>query len=347
LSAPIHSALVSYATHSRRGPPAVLWLVLGLGLGVSIVLAALLFAFPEASRQRDHDKSHEAAKQPDVRIIVVQTRSDGTSSSATVERAVKRPALPAEDEREVRLAGHSSREQIARGGDGVKTSDDATLKKESATTPRWKSNKPPPIGDPEDDSPGIGLMLRERVVTRKNEPTRLAGANGKAERTEGNPAGDSADKKSKAEIETAVKALEAAGIKCEKDSQSGQVTRIDGSFRMTNELMKHVAQLRGVVVLKLSFSDVTDEGLAHVKDLSGLEELILNETKVGDEGVAHLVGLGELAKLDLEKTAVSDKCLAQLKTLAKLEHVDLRKTAVTPSKVKELAEALPEARIRS
>jgi hypothetical protein len=315
-------------------------------LGVCIVLAALLFATPKETGRGDRDKSQAASKQPDVRIIVVQTGSDGKSSSATVERAVKRVVLPAEDDREVSLVGQLSRDRVAVDGDGVKMSSDASGKKESAATPRWKSSNPPPIGDPEDDSPGIGLILRERVVTRKNEPARGRGTNGVDEGTNGAQDGELANKKSKAETEVAIKALEAAGIRCEKDSQSEKVTRIDGSFRMTNELLKHVAKLRGVVVLKLSFSDVTDEGLAHVKDLSGLEELILNETKVGDDGVAHLVGLGELVKLDLEKTAVSDKCLATLKTLAKLTHVDLRKTAVTPERVKELADALPEARIR-
>jgi hypothetical protein len=197
--------------------------------------------------------------------------------------------------------------------------------------PRWKSDRPPPVGDPDDDSPVLGLMLRERpeppvgpVEDASKQPPRALAKD---------------DAKS-------IAALTAAGIRCDKDSEGGRVTRVDGSFRMTDALMAHVAKLPGVVELKLSFTDVTDGGLAHVKDLAELEELMLNQTKITDKGLEHLEKLTKLKKLDLEKTLVSDDIVARLKTLKELNHLDLRGTTITPAAAASLKEALPTAKIR-
>jgi hypothetical protein len=144
----------------------------------------------------------------------------------------------------------------------------------------------------------------------------------------------------------AVAALVAAGIRCDKDSATGRVTRIDGSFRMTDALMPHVAKLPGLVYLKLSFSDVTDAGLAYIKELTSLKELILNESKVTDAGMAHLANLTELEKLDLEKTKVGDQSLSQIERLKSLKHLDIRGTGVTSGRLETLKQALPDANIR-
>ena len=145
----------------------------------------------------------------------------------------------------------------------------------------------------------------------------------------------------------AIAALAAAGIRTEKGTDSGLVARLDGSFRMTDAMMPHVAKLPGLAYLKLSFSDITDAGLANLKNASALKELILNETAVTDAGLAHLAGLAALEKLDLEKTRVTDAAIAELKSLKNLKQLDVRNTKVTPPAVTELRESLPDARIRN
>ena len=86
----------------------------------------------------------------------------------------------------------------------------------------------------------------------------------------------------------AIQELAAAKIGFHKDETSGLVDRLDGSFRMTDALMAHVAKLPNLVQLKLSLSNVGDAGLAHVSNLTGLKELLLNESKVTDASLAHL-----------------------------------------------------------
>jgi len=338
----IPSALASYGRRPQREAPAVVWLVLGLGLGVSIVLAVLLFAFPQAIGRGNQDVDQPRAEQNDVRIIVVPSTSESAHSPTTVARVVKTASLATGEQRNVELVRQVERERSRSSDDGAKRDDEAG-KRMTPGSPRWMSNNPPPIGDPDDDSPGIGLVVREPVVTTKRMNADRRALDDEVTNEEADAAGAMT---SKSDSDAAIKALEAAGVKCEKDSETGQVKRIDGSFRMTDELMLHVARLPNVVVLKISFSDVTDEGLAHVKDLSGLRELILNETKVTDSGIEHLDALSDLEKLDLEKTAVSDACIEQLTKLTKLKHIDVRKTTITPAGITELQKVLPGAKVR-
>ncbi|MEX2140057.1 MAG: hypothetical protein WD894_12400 [Pirellulales bacterium] len=211
------------------------------------------------------------------------------------------------------------------------------------STAQWLSNRPPPIGDPEDDAPGMGLMLRLRGPERLGSPpSSMDGSDTDL------PARKTPQPPPRAQDDpAAVAALAAAGIRCDKDAVTGLVTRVDGSFRMTDALMPHVAKLSGLVELKLSFADITDAGLPHVKDLTGLQELILNQTKITDAGLVHLEKLVKVEKLDLEKTLVSDACLEHLKKLERLKHLDLRGTKITPSGADGLKAAFPSAKIRN
>jgi hypothetical protein len=303
-------------------------MIVGIGLGAAVVLAVLMFSPPAFLRS---DDSGEMDQRP---VSSVTAReSDGSLSptaKAAGQSAESRTALPSRAEVQAEIERQQLLRQVVREELGRAVVEEPANAAENPN-PRWKSDRPPPIGEPDDDSPPLGLMLPER----REPPVRPI--------DEGSESTKPALAKDDAK---AIAALVAAGIRCEKDPEGGRVTRVDGSFRMTDALMAHVAKLPGLVHLKLSFADVSDAGLAHAKDLGELEELILNQTKVTDAGIVHLEKLTKLKKLDLEKTLVSDDSVARLKAFKALNHLDVRGTKITPDAAASLTEALPSAKIR-
>jgi hypothetical protein len=322
-------------------------MIVGIGLGAGVVLVVLTFSPPGFLRGDGTSESDQPANSSAMRRQIQESQQPAVKTSPNEGKALlpTRVEVQAEIQRQ-QLLRQVVREELGRaatdedqvmGGSLDSTSrvvrgsaDPAQPVEDPA--PRWKSDRPPPIGDPDDDSPGLGLMLPER----REPPVRpVKDANEKP------PAPVAAKDDAKA-----IAALVAAGVRCDKDSESGRVTRVDGSFRMTDALMAHVAKLPGLVHLKLSFAEVTDAGLAQVKELGHLEELILNQTKISNAGLAHLEKLSRLKKLDLEKTLVSDDAVARLKTFKEINHLDLRSTKITPAAAASLKEALPTAKIR-
>jgi hypothetical protein len=301
-------------------------MIVGIGLGAGVVLAVLTFSPP---RFLAGDADSETEQRPTATAVRSPSNDTPTAAKPTNQLLQTQSALPTRAEVQAEIERQQLLRQVVREELGRAVEEDSSKPIEDAN-PRWKSDRPSPIGEPGDDSPPLGLMLPERrtmpaqPVEEAREPTPVLAK----------------------DDEKAVAALVAAGIRCDKESEGGRVTRVDGSFRMTDALMARVAKLPGLVHLKLSFAEVTDAGLAHVKDLTQLEELILNQTKVTDAGVAHLEKLTKLSKLDLEKTLVSDDSIARLKALKQLSHLDLRGTKVSAPAAAGLKEALGGARIR-
>ncbi len=335
--APFPSLAPSRFPRRRRGTPELVWMFVGIGLGACVVLAVLAVALPGLFRQaaRSDEGPNDSLAQP------AATAPDRTTAHHQTKR-IRLPQSEHDNPRDVVRSITSQREmlrQLLREEMSRADAESDTAAPEPAESPRWLSSRPPPIGDPEDDSPGIGLVLPERVAkNRTPAATATSRPPTPREPPPPEPVKDDAG---------AIAALAAAGIRTEKGTDSGLVARLDGSFRMTDAMMPHVAKLPGLVYLKLSFSDITDAGLANLKNASALKELILNETAVTDAGLAHLAGLAALEKLDLEKTRVTDAAIAELKSLKNLKQLDVRNTKVTPPAVTELRESLPDARIRN
>ena len=311
----------------RPATPAILWMIVGIGLGAGVVLAVLTLSPP---RFLEGEGSSESDQRPAATVVQSPSHDAATAANPSNQLTKTQGAFPTRAEVQAEIERQQLLRQVVREELGRAVAEDSSKPVENPN-PRWKSDRPPPIGEPDDDSPPLGLMLPERRAmpirpvedASESRPPVLAKDDAKA-----------------------VAALVAAGIRCDKDTDGGRVTRVDGSFRMTDSLMAHVAKLPGLVHLKLSFAEVSDAGLAHVKDLTQVEELILNQTKVSDAGLAHLEKLAKLAKLDLEKTQVSDDSIARLKALEQLSHLDLRGTKVTAPAVANLKEELGGARIR-
>lgn len=115
-----------------------------------------------------------------------------------------------------------------------------------------------------------------------------------------------------------------------------------GNTRADNGTLAHFRGLRGLRVLYLSRTLVTDPGLAHLEPLTSLEVLSLRETSVTDAGLKHLRALRGLRELDLEGTRVTDSGLTVLKELPALRKLYLERTRVTEAGVTDLKKSLPE-----
>jgi WD40 repeat protein len=138
---------------------------------------------------------------------------------------------------------------------------------------------------------------------------------------------------------------------------------------ITDQGMKVIGGLEGLVKLSLTNTQVTDAGLAELKNLTRLEflrldklpitdaglahlaalprlrEISLYQTRITDEGLAHLRGLSSLEILSLDETAIGDEGLRHLAQCPNLKHVKAWRTGVTPAGIEELRKARPSLRV--
>jgi Leucine-rich repeat (LRR) protein len=111
---------------------------------------------------------------------------------------------------------------------------------------------------------------------------------------------------------------------------------LDG-VQLTPAVLKEIAGLSNLELLRLSRSTITDEGLKDLRGLTNLRSLFLVNTKVTDLGVNELVALKGLEGLHLSGTAVTDGGMKALARLANLRYLGLNDTAVTDTGLKDLA----------
>lgn len=101
--------------------------------------------------------------------------------------------------------------------------------------------------------------------------------------------------------------------------------------------------------IKISFgchSRLTDAELAYFKTFPDLQELAIVGEKVTDKGMESLRNLSKLTSLTLNCcTSVTDKGLDHLKGLTHLKKVYVRYSNCTDDGIKNLAKALPDAKI--
>jgi hypothetical protein len=115
--------------------------------------------------------------------------------------------------------------------------------------------------------------------------------------------------------------------------------------QLTDDCLKLLKDLKGLVHLNLRGQAVTDAQTAFLKDLTGLTRLHLENTKITDQGLANLKGLVNLEYLNLYGTAVTDAGLPALEGLKKLKHLYLWQTKVTDAGVGKLKQKLPQVEI--
>ena len=104
----------------------------------------------------------------------------------------------------------------------------------------------------------------------------------------------------------------------------GVFNQISYNFRdrgLTDDKLRHLAGLTGVVGLDLSENPITDDGLRFVAQVPHLQWLQLSHTKISDHGISYLKGLRHLHTLDVSYTAITQEAAKDLAEMPGLEVV--------------------------
>lgn len=89
------------------------------------------------------------------------------------------------------------------------------------------------------------------------------------------------------------------------------------------------ATLRGLRVLELSRSGVTDASVSFLSDCQSLLRLGLNRTAITDAALVHIGRVASLKWLNLDRTGVSDEGLPLLSGLTRLVSLEVGRTRCT------------------
>lgn len=92
---------------------------------------------------------------------------------------------------------------------------------------------------------------------------------------------------------------------------------------------------------------VADAALADLATLKGLEILTLQQTSISNEGLKHLEGLNSLARLIIRDAKITDAGLTSFRQLHNLRQLNLVRTGVTSAGVRDLQLILPECSIQT
>jgi hypothetical protein len=107
----------------------------------------------------------------------------------------------------------------------------------------------------------------------------------------------------------------------------GAFNQISYNFRdraLTDEKLRNLAGLTGVVGLDLSENPITDDGLRFVAQVPHLQWLQLSGTKISDRGISYLRRLKNLHSLDVSFTGTTQGAAKDLAKMPGLEVVYAR-----------------------
>lgn len=96
--------------------------------------------------------------------------------------------------------------------------------------------------------------------------------------------------------------------------------QLEGSSRLTDDGVRHLATLPHLRHLNLQGTSVTDAGLAALAELRSLQTLSLSWTAVTDAGVRALAALDQLERIDLTGTRCGDGSIHTFAGKGKLRH---------------------------
>ncbi|MDH5778755.1 MAG: hypothetical protein OEZ33_11125, partial [Gammaproteobacteria bacterium] len=137
--------------------------------------------------------------------------------------------------------------------------------------------------------------------------------------------------------------------------------------KITDESLRHLANLKELRRLNLRKTKVTDAGLENLKRNSKLEaldlayvdvngsgfigfsadliELYLNNTKTNDEGIKIIAEFKNLQVLDLSGTRVTDNAVPELMKLSALTSLTLYNCSLTNAGKEKLRKHMPGTKI--
>lgn len=133
-----------------------------------------------------------------------------------------------------------------------------------------------------------------------------------------------------------------------KNSPKLSFISLDYNSQITDEGVRHIAELELLQQLFLSYSRITDEGMAFLQKSSTLERLWLEGTAVTDTGVEALKNMPSIQRVGLAKTRVTDAGLEHLKQIRALTVLDIAQCRqLTPSGIEGLRAALPNCEVQT
>ena len=112
---------------------------------------------------------------------------------------------------------------------------------------------------------------------------------------------------------------------CEIKKEGTKVASVNFPENATDDEVENLAakRFRDVQSINLAGTKITDDGLKHLANLEALQVLDLSRTDITDAGLEHLKGLTALRSLSLGDTKISDAAVETLKELPSLQLVDL------------------------
>ncbi len=116
------------------------------------------------------------------------------------------------------------------------------------------------------------------------------------------------------------------------DIASGRLEAADADLRL-------LVTLPNVKKLKLTGGRITNQGVRHISRMTGLVDLTLQNTQMDDDGLALLAGLPRLRSLNLRNTAnLTDAALEHLKKFPALTHLHLADNRFSAEGIAQLGE---------
>jgi hypothetical protein len=109
-----------------------------------------------------------------------------------------------------------------------------------------------------------------------------------------------------------------------------------GSTAVTDEGMKIIGALPGMVELRLTDTAITDAGVKELRGLKRMSRFSLTYCKITDEAMKDVGQLKGLTELRLGSTGITDAGLKELKDLKNLDELSVTNTKVTNAGLKHL-----------
>lgn len=128
------------------------------------------------------------------------------------------------------------------------------------------------------------------------------------------------------------------------DRNGGEHT-YDDDFFISEETYSLLRSLNGITSLSLNAANMSNDDLRHIAQMRSLEEIGLEAVPIDGEGLAHLAKMPRLKGLSLWMTRLSDDTLDGLLKIKRLESVSVGETFVTPEGAERVRRALPDCKV--
>ncbi len=119
----------------------------------------------------------------------------------------------------------------------------------------------------------------------------------------------------------------------------------DKEFLIDDDTWAMLKSLDEVTYLALNAANVSNDELRHVADMLRIEELALDSVPIDGDGLAHLANLPALRSLSLWGTRLSDENLDGLLKIRTLKSVSVGETFVTPKGAERVRQAMPNCKV--